>query len=99
MDEDNENKVPFTLALFAGGIAGTTVDVVMYPLDTLKTRLQVQSIRTHVSSRSTAHCPTSVLATGGGWFPEGWRLQRCLQWRHCDRARRSSRRRRILQRL
>lgn len=27
-------------ALVAGGIAGTTVDVVLYPLDTLKTRLQ-----------------------------------------------------------
>ena len=39
---ENDNKVPFTLALVAGGIAGTTVDVVMYPLDTLKTRLQVR---------------------------------------------------------
>jgi len=39
---DNENKVPFTLAMVAGGVAGTTVDVVMYPLDTLKTRLQAE---------------------------------------------------------
>ena len=39
---DNENKVPFTLAMVAGGVAATTVDVVMYPLDTLKTRLQAR---------------------------------------------------------
>uniref|UniRef100_A0A7S2NPY0 Mitochondrial carrier protein n=1 Tax=Haptolina brevifila TaxID=156173 RepID=A0A7S2NPY0_9EUKA len=37
---DLEVKVPFTLALIAGGCAGTTVDVALYPLDTLKTRLQ-----------------------------------------------------------
>jgi len=30
---------PFTLALVAGGIAGTTVDVSLHPLDTIKTRL------------------------------------------------------------
>lgn len=41
-EEENENKVPFTLAMVAGGIAGTTVDVVMFPLDTLKTRLQAE---------------------------------------------------------
>lgn len=31
---------PFTTALLAGGIAGTTVDMTLFPLDTLKTRLQ-----------------------------------------------------------
>ncbi|KAI2611387.1 mitochondrial carrier [Hypoxylon fragiforme] len=31
---------PFATALLAGGIAGTTVDLSLYPLDTLKTRLQ-----------------------------------------------------------
>ncbi|KAI8624596.1 mitochondrial carrier [Xylariaceae sp. FL1651] len=31
---------PFTAALLAGGVAGTTVDLSLYPLDTLKTRLQ-----------------------------------------------------------
>ncbi|KAJ1627785.1 solute carrier family 25, member 26, isoform CRA_c [Pavlovales sp. CCMP2436] len=30
----------FTTSLLAGGVAGTTVDVVLFPLDTLKTRLQ-----------------------------------------------------------
>lgn len=33
---------PFTLALIAGGCAGTSVDVFMFPLDTLKTRLQAE---------------------------------------------------------
>ena len=31
---------PFTHALVAGGVAGTTVDLTLFPLDTLKTRLQ-----------------------------------------------------------
>ncbi|KAI0010609.1 mitochondrial carrier [Xylariaceae sp. FL0662B] len=33
----------FTTALLAGGIAGTTVDLSLFPLDTLKTRLQSQA--------------------------------------------------------
>jgi len=32
--------VPFTTALVAGGCAGTTVDITLFPLDTIKTRLQ-----------------------------------------------------------
>jgi solute carrier family 25 (mitochondrial S-adenosylmethionine transporter), member 26 len=31
---------PFTTALLSGALAGTTVDLALYPLDTLKTRLQ-----------------------------------------------------------
>ncbi|KAK1639343.1 mitochondrial carrier domain-containing protein [Colletotrichum phormii] len=34
------NPPSFTTALLAGGIAGTTVDLTLFPLDTLKTRLQ-----------------------------------------------------------
>ncbi|KAH8677761.1 mitochondrial carrier domain-containing protein [Xylariales sp. PMI_506] len=34
------SQPPFTTALIAGGIAGTTVDLSLFPLDTLKTRLQ-----------------------------------------------------------
>jgi solute carrier family 25 S-adenosylmethionine transporter 26 len=33
-------EAPFSLALVAGGFAGTSVDVALYPLDTLRTRLQ-----------------------------------------------------------
>ncbi|WYZ37618.1 hypothetical protein EsH8_II_001124 [Colletotrichum jinshuiense] len=36
----SSNTTPFTTALLAGGIAGTTVDLTLFPLDTLKTRLQ-----------------------------------------------------------
>ena len=42
MAEEQQNTVPFTLAMVAGGCAGTTVDVALYPLDTLKTRMQAQ---------------------------------------------------------
>merc|ERR1712194_882114 len=34
------SSTPFSLALIAGGCAGTSVDVALYPLDTLRTRLQ-----------------------------------------------------------
>lgn len=34
------DHTPFTLALIAGGCAGTSVDIALYPLDTLRTRLQ-----------------------------------------------------------
>lgn len=34
------HAVPFTLALVSGGCAGTTVDIALYPLDTIKVRLQ-----------------------------------------------------------
>ncbi|KAK8087196.1 mitochondrial carrier domain-containing protein [Apiospora phragmitis] len=34
------SEPPFTTALLAGGLAGTTVDLSLFPLDTLKTRLQ-----------------------------------------------------------
>jgi len=35
-------EATFTLALIAGGCAGTSVDVALFPLDTLRTRLQAQ---------------------------------------------------------
>jgi solute carrier family 25 (mitochondrial S-adenosylmethionine transporter), member 26 len=34
------SQPPFATALLAGGLAGTTVDLSLFPLDTLKTRLQ-----------------------------------------------------------
>ena len=40
-DANNEERsTPFHISLISGGLAGTTVDVTLYPLDTLKTRLQ-----------------------------------------------------------
>ncbi|XP_073228307.1 mitochondrial S-adenosylmethionine carrier protein-like isoform X2 [Porites lutea] len=35
-----ERPVSFGISLVSGGIAGTAVDVILFPLDTLKTRLQ-----------------------------------------------------------
>jgi len=42
MAEVEKRPSPFTLALLAGGCAGTCVDVALHPLDTLRTRLQSQ---------------------------------------------------------
>mmetsp|Transcript_60255 Transcript_60255/g.143608 ORF Transcript_60255/g.143608 Transcript_60255/m.143608 type:complete len:289 (+) Transcript_60255:69-935(+) len=39
---EEKKEPPFTLALIAGGVAGTTVDVSLHPLDTIRTRLQAQ---------------------------------------------------------
>eukprot|EP00054_Salpingoeca_dolichothecata_P018087 m.110560 g.110560 ORF g.110560 m.110560 type:complete len:138 (-) comp22727_c0_seq5:553-966(-) len=36
-------ETPFVVALMAGGCAGITVDVCLFPLDTLKTRLQAEA--------------------------------------------------------
>lgn len=38
--DDEPIAVPFGLALVAGGCAGTSVDVALFPLDSLRTRLQ-----------------------------------------------------------
>jgi hypothetical protein len=35
-------ETSFFTALLAGGCAGTSVDVALFPLDTIKTRLQVR---------------------------------------------------------
>lgn len=40
MSSHSPQTPPFTTALLAGGLAGTTVDLSLFPLDTLKTRLQ-----------------------------------------------------------
>ncbi|RYP67993.1 hypothetical protein DL771_006916 [Monosporascus sp. 5C6A] len=40
MPRHNPEPPSFRTALLAGGVAGTTVDLSLYPLDTLKTRLQ-----------------------------------------------------------
>lgn len=40
MAADKERHTPFVTSLIAGGLAGTTVDLALFPIDTLKTRLQ-----------------------------------------------------------
>ncbi|MCJ1472508.1 S-adenosylmethionine transporter [Lambiella insularis] len=40
MSAPTKGQSPFTQALLAGALAGTTVDLSLYPVDTLKTRLQ-----------------------------------------------------------
>ena len=37
---DQERHTPFLVSLLAGGLAGTSVDLALYTIDTLKTRLQ-----------------------------------------------------------
>ena len=37
---DEQKPVRFFTALICGGMAGTSVDVALFPIDTLKTRLQ-----------------------------------------------------------
>jgi len=39
-DDSRDISTPFAVALVAGGLAGTSVDVALYPIDTIKTRLQ-----------------------------------------------------------
>ena len=39
-DNDKGDGTSFATALVAGGLAGTSVDVMLFPIDTLKTRMQ-----------------------------------------------------------
>jgi len=39
----NERKTPIMVSVIAGGLAGTSVDVALFPIDTVKTRLQSPS--------------------------------------------------------
>ena len=39
-DDSQETQTSFLTSLIAGGCAGTSVDVALFPIDTLKTRLQ-----------------------------------------------------------
>ena len=39
-DKKIERHTPFIVALISGGLAGTSVDITLFPIDTLKTRLQ-----------------------------------------------------------
>ena len=39
--EKQRQELSYTIALLAGGCAGTAVDVTLFPVDTIKTRMQV----------------------------------------------------------
>jgi solute carrier family 25 S-adenosylmethionine transporter 26 len=67
MSEDESRDVPFTLALIAGGAAGITVDVALYPLDTLRTRLQAPEGFFKAGGFSKIY--TGVVATALGAAP------------------------------
>ena len=66
-DLEKSVEVPFTLALIAGGIAGTTVDVALYPIDTLRTRLQ--SPKGFWAAGGFSGVYTGVVATALGASP------------------------------
>lgn len=51
---------PWTRSLLAGALAGLTVDVSLYPLDTLKTRLQ-SNLSRNASSLTTRHTFTGTV--------------------------------------
>ncbi|EOD15904.1 mitochondrial carrier, partial [Emiliania huxleyi CCMP1516] len=57
----------FTLALLSGACAGTTVDIALYPLDTLKVRLQ--SEKGFMAAGGFRGVYTGVLATALGAAP------------------------------
>ena len=40
MSDNSDTATSFATALVAGGFAGTSVDVALFPIDTLKTRMQ-----------------------------------------------------------
>jgi solute carrier family 25 S-adenosylmethionine transporter 26 len=64
---EEKTGVPFTLALLSGGCAGTTVDVALFPLDTIKTRLQ--SSQGFLKAGGFTGVYNGVVATSLGSFP------------------------------
>jgi solute carrier family 25 S-adenosylmethionine transporter 26 len=58
---------PFTLALVSGACAGTTVDIALYPLDTLKVRMQ--SEKGFLAAGGFRGVYNGVLATALGAAP------------------------------
>ncbi|KAK5098350.1 S-adenosylmethionine transporter [Lithohypha guttulata] len=53
---------PWTRSLLAGALAGLTVDVSLYPLDTIKTRLQ-SNLSRHASSLKTRHTFSAIIGS------------------------------------
>jgi hypothetical protein len=53
--EKQRLEMSYTIALFAGGCAGTAVDVTLFPVDTIKTRMQVTQPCSPAPSPLTRH--------------------------------------------
>lgn len=67
---ENPSPVAFWRNLLAGGIAGTTVDVGLFPIDTIKTRMQAPQGLLMVNS---SHVISDIMR-----LSQGRRLQRNL---------------------
>lgn len=66
-EEKTPRDTPFTLALISGACAGTTVDIALYPLDTLKVRMQ--SEKGFLAAGGFRGVYNGVLATALGAAP------------------------------
>jgi solute carrier family 25 S-adenosylmethionine transporter 26 len=66
-EERPPRDTPFTLALISGACAGTTVDIALYPLDTLKVRMQ--SEKGFLAAGGFRGVYNGVLATALGAAP------------------------------
>jgi solute carrier family 25 S-adenosylmethionine transporter 26 len=63
----SERHTPFAISLLAGGLAGTSVDLALFPIDTIKTRLQ--SPQGLVASGGFRGVYRGVLAAAAGSAP------------------------------
>jgi len=64
-----ERPVSFHISLLSGGIAGTAVDVILFPLDTLKTRLQ--SAEGFIKSGGFRGIYSGIASAASGSAPAG----------------------------
>ena len=64
---DKERHTPLLTSLIAGGMAGTTVDLALFPIDTLKTRLQ--SPQGFVSAGGFRGVYRGIMAAAAGSSP------------------------------
>lgn len=58
----------FQISLLAGAFAGFTVDAVLFPLDTLKTRMQLATV-SNVSSTASTKAPALIKGLYAGFAP------------------------------
>lgn len=65
--EDRPDSVPFWRHAFAGSLAGITEHVGMFPIDTVKTRMQASSMPSSASVMSTMQSIKSEVGVLGFW--------------------------------